>query len=136
MSKFRYLSRENNVIASYAVKSDKEHLKFITVEKLALKLWSLESYKQLFLDFNIETPGEVLESSLLTLSPVHLALGLIIAHNQGVLHFLTLTLVSIYWIINEYSQISHSRWVYFRPPCFHTIASLWLISLAQLQTPS
>jgi len=94
LSKFRYLSRENNVIASYAVKSDKEHLKFITVEKLALKLWSLESYKQLFLDFNIETPGEVLESSLLTPSPVHLSLGLIIANNKGVLHFLTLTLVS------------------------------------------
>jgi hypothetical protein len=81
LSKFRYLSRENNVVSSYAINGDKDHLKFITIEKLAVKLWSLESNTQLFLDFNIETPGEVLESSLLTLSPVHLALGLIIANN-------------------------------------------------------
>ena len=96
LSKFRYLSREKSIVSTYSIKSDRDHLKFITVESTAIKMWTLESDNQLFLDFTTETPGTVLESSLLQLSPQHLALGLVLENNQGALHFLTLTLVSIH----------------------------------------
>lgn len=94
LSKFRYLSREKSIVSTYAIESDRDNLKFITVESTAIKMWTLESDNQLFLDFTTDTPGTVLESSLLQLSPLHLALGLVLENNQGILHFLTLTLVS------------------------------------------
>lgn len=52
LSQFRYLSRENDTVSTYAIESDRDNLKFITVEKMAIKLWSLESDNQLFLDFS------------------------------------------------------------------------------------
>ncbi len=96
LSKFRYLSREKSIVSTYSIKSDRDHLKFITVESTAIKMWTLESDNQVFLDFTTKTPGTVLKSSLLQLSPQHLALGLVLENNQGALHFLTLTLVSIH----------------------------------------